>query len=72
MRAISRDLRTLFSVGAIGASGTLTIKKSIISGNTSTSNVGGIYFSGSVLTVKSSTLSGNTALGGPGGGWRGR
>src|SRR5262249_15037405 len=54
-------------VGAVVAGGNLAIKKSLITGNRSLTNVGAVYFYGNAsptasftLTVKGSTISGNT------------
>src|SRR5262249_1252743 len=62
-------------VGAVVAGGNLTIKKSLITGNRSLTNVGAVYFYGIAsptasftLTVKGSPISGNTTVNGSGGG----
>jgi len=50
--------------GAIVAYGKLTIKKSTISGNSSSSDSGGVFFGGGgTLTVKKSVISDNSATG---------
>lgn len=53
--------------GAVRNAGTLSITRSVLSGNTAASGFGGALYNEGTLTVVESTVSGNTASGGGGG-----